>query len=134
MNGRPSLVAAVGLLTLAATPALAQEDCAARPTQVEVTQCAEAAWRSADEALASMLEEALQAAERADCRGDGQPQSLLQDAQAAWTAFRDATCASEAQLLEPGTGAAPVRFACFERLSRARQEDLRIYLGLAPSP
>ena len=49
MKDRLSLAPALGLLTLAAMPALAQEDCAARPTQVEVTQCAKAAWRSVDE-------------------------------------------------------------------------------------
>jgi hypothetical protein len=49
LKDRLSLAPALGLLTLAATPALAHEDCAARPTQVEVTQCTEAAWRSVDE-------------------------------------------------------------------------------------
>lgn len=134
MTHRPTLAAAAALLAWAAAPAPAQEDCAARPTQAEVTRCAEAAWRSADEALAPALEEALAAAERADFRDDGRPRQMLEAAQAAWTASRDATCAAEAQLLEPGTGAAPARFACLERLSRARLDDLRTFVGLAPSP
>ena len=119
------------LLVLLAGPVAAQElDCANPTTQVEMTGCADRAYRAADADLNAAYGEAMDRATRLDA-GDqvaAVPNAtLLRDAQRAWLPFRDAACSAEAGTWGNGSGASMAFLLCAERLTTDRTRDLRLY-------
>lgn len=122
---------ALALLLLAA-PAAAQElDCAETVTQIEMTYCAEQAWMAADGDLnlawdlamtqARQMQAALPPDAPVDIPGD------LRAAQRVWIDFRDLACAAESHMAWGGSMAPMLVYACRERLTRQRTEDLRLF-------
>lgn len=115
------------LLALAAGPAAAQ-GCGDAVTQMEMNRCAAEAWDAADAELNRAYGKALDAARAMDARGDGAPERTLREAQRAWVAFRDLACEAEAQPFQPGSITGLIQATCLERLTRARTDDLVLYV------
>ena len=118
-------------IALLAAPAVAQEiDCTRAVTQVEMTACADRAYRSADADLNAAYREALDRARRLDEGGHAAavPNAvLLRDAQRAWMPFRDAACSAEAGTWGNGSGASVAYLWCLERLTVDRTRGLDAY-------
>jgi uncharacterized protein YecT (DUF1311 family) len=119
-------------LVLVPLPALAQDgavNCAEAVTQVDMTYCADRAWKLADEDLnlaygfAQTMMKQIDAALPQDQRGAEQ---ALREAQRAWIAFRDAGCKAEAYRVAGGSMQPMVVATCLERVTRARTEELRM--------
>ena len=53
--------------------------------------------------------------------------TILRDAQRAWIAFRDQACEAESLLARGGSMQNQLFYACLERLTRVRTEDLRYF-------
>lgn len=120
----------VMLFVLASSGAAsAQEvDCANALTQIEMTYCAEQAYKAADGDLnlAYKLARAQARALDTDLGPDlAGAEAQLQAAQRAWIPYRDAACAAEGYQMRGGSGEAMLIYLCLERLTRARTEDLR---------
>ena len=95
----------------------AKEACENAKTQLEMNECADAAYRAADKELNAYyasLKEKLEA----------NLVAKLQAAQRAWIGYRDANCEAEAALYEGGSIQPTIRSNCMERLTRARLEEL----------
>lgn len=119
-------------LFLLATPVAAQDvNCAEAVTQIEMTFCAEQAWRAADEDLnlawGLVVEQAraIQSALPADAPVDIEED--LRRAQRVWIEFRDLACAAESHMAWGGSMAPMLVYTCRERLTRQRTEDLRLF-------
>lgn len=119
-------------LLLVPLPALAQENtvnCAEAVTQVDMTYCADRAWKLADEDLnlaygfAQAMMKQIDAALPQDQRGAEQ---ALREAQRAWIGFRDAGCKAEGYRAAGGSMQPMVVASCLERVTRARTEELRM--------
>jgi uncharacterized protein YecT (DUF1311 family) len=119
-------------LVLVPLPALAQDsavNCAEAVTQVDMTYCADRAWKLADEDLnlaygfAQTMMKQIDAALPQDQRGAEQ---ALREAQRAWIAFRDAGCKAEGYRVAGGSMQPMVVATCLERVTRARTEELRM--------
>jgi uncharacterized protein YecT (DUF1311 family) len=128
----PSRSEAALALFLLATPAAAQDvNCAEAVTQIEMTFCAEQAWLRADEdlnlawSLAVEQARAIQSALPADAPVDIEED--LRRAQRVWIDFRDLACAAESHMAWGGSMAPMLVYACRERLTRQRTEDLRLF-------
>jgi uncharacterized protein YecT (DUF1311 family) len=126
----PSRSEAAVALFLLATPAAAQDvDCAEAVTQVEMTYCAEQAWLRADEDLTLAwglaIEEAraIQSALPADAPVDVEED--LRAAQRVWIEFRDRACTAESHRAWGGSMMPMLVYACRERLTERRRQDLR---------
>lgn len=125
---------ALSSLFLVMVPGIAgaqEADCANAATQLEMTFCAEAAWKLADQDLNLAYGVARDMMRQIDAglpKGEGQAEASLREAQRAWITFRDAGCASEGFRVQGGSLEPMVIYACRERVTRARTEDLR---GLA---
>ena len=123
------------LLALAAIcgPAAAQPlDCADATTTVEITQCADRAYRAADGELNEVYRAARERAEAIDAsmaRSGLEPPAtaavLLRDAQRHWIAYRDDACAAEAMAAEGGTIGSMLFLGCMEGLTIERTGRLR---------
>jgi uncharacterized protein YecT (DUF1311 family) len=121
-------VKALAAVLLLATPALAQEvDCSAPQAQVEMTFCAEQGWLAADAELnqawdrAKATAQSLDADQPATMRGIWQ---ALLDGQRAWITYRDKTCEAEGGFMRGGTAEPMVIYACRERLTWIRVDEL----------
>lgn len=128
----PSRSEAALALLLLGTPAAAQDvNCAETVTQIEMTYCAEQAWRAADEdlnlawRLAIDEARAIQSALPADAPVDIEED--LRRAQRVWIEFRDLACAAESHMAWGGSMMPMLVYACRERLTRQRTEDLRLF-------
>lgn len=124
------VLAAVAALSLFAGPALAQDvDCANAQVQMELNYCAEKAWEAADGDLNYAYQMARDYMTRLD---EDLPEDLkgaamtLRDAQRAWIAFRDNACAAEGFQARGGSMEPMLIYACYERMTRARTEELRM--------
>ena len=101
------------------TPAL---DCR-NGTQIELNECADADFRTADAKL--------NAAYRAITRRltDDPARRSLVEAQRAWIRFRDAECAFDTNIYEGGS-IRPLMFSvCLKRVTEQRTADLNDYLS-----
>lgn len=117
------------VLLSAAAPALAQDvDCREPQTQMEMTFCAEQAWQAADEDLNLAYGMAQKAMKQLDSAlgEDKGASAMLRDAQRAWIDFRDKACAAEGYQAHGGSMEPQLIYACRERLTRQRTEDLRL--------
>jgi len=92
-------------------------DCDNASTTVEMIQCADADYKSADKLLNDAYR---QRRENLDKTGE----KLLRDAQRAWIKFRDAQCAVERDGARGGTMAPLLYIACQEYLTRQRTHTL----------
>lgn len=116
----------LALALLLPLPALA--DCADPQTQVEMTRCAGAALRAADEDLNATYKLAIGVMRSWDAdlpKKQRGAEEALRQAQRAWLPYRDATCANEAFFYKGGSMEALVRAYCLERMTRARTEEIR---------
>ncbi len=129
-------------LVLLSTPTLAQDGdgavigCDAPATQAEMTLCARKFYRAAEEDLELAYDLALSRAESLDeglrkTYGDEAPDPTAVDAvtraQEAWNAYMDRACTAESYQVWGGSMAPVMVFACRERLTRQRIEDLRVF-------
>ncbi len=126
---RPVLAAAA-VMSFFAWPALAQEvDCSDPQAQMEMNFCAEKAWEAADGDLNHAYRMARRYMKNLD---EDLPDEMkgavetLRDAQRAWIAFRDNACAAEGFQARGGTMEPMLIYACYERMTRARTEELRM--------
>ena len=114
-----------------ALPAAAEGlDCASTVTQVEMTGCADRAYRAADAELNAAYAAAMDRARSLDAIevvSAAANEILLRDAQRLWIPFRDAACSAEAGTWGNGTGASMAYLLCLERLTIDRTRDLRRY-------
>ncbi len=123
-----ALVARMALLFLPAAASAQEVSCADAVTQLDLTLCAERAWKLADEDLnlAYGFARTLMRQIDADLPAqDRQAEASLRAAQRAWITFRDAGCASEGFRVHGGSMEPMVVHACRERVTRARTEELR---------
>ena len=119
-------VVLAGLLT-GPGHAQADIDCDAAQAQVELTYCAEQAWRAADDALNAAYGSARRVMQQIDAelaQDQRGAEAALRDGQRAWIAFRDGTCAAEGYVFHGGSAEPMVIYACRERLTLARADDL----------
>lgn len=118
---------AIGLLALSGQAQAQEVDCANTSMQIEMTFCAEQDWNAADEVLngtyrrAKAVMKAIDADLPKDQRG---AELALRDAQRAWVAFRDQTCAAEGYAMHGGSAEPMVIYSCRARLTQQRSEDL----------
>lgn len=124
---RPGLCAALALVTASLwTPAHAAPDACMdqAQTQAQMTACAGAAFKRADDDLNVAYQQA-----RTRLKGDAQGARMLQDAQRAWLRFRDAECAF-ATRLNAGGSIEPMNVAlCRAELTQARTAQLQKYMA-----
>ena len=123
-------LAAAAALSFFAGPASAQDvDCSDPQVQMEMTYCAEKAWEAADGDLNYAYQIARRYMKRLD---EDLPDDLkggatvLRDAQRAWIAFRDKACEAEGFQARGGTMEPMLIYACYERMTRVRTEELRM--------
>ena len=90
-------------------------------TQAEMTGCAA---QSARESEAMLQERFARGQEIAEARDHGAA-VLLRRAQAAWARYRDLACSAEVAMYEGGSMQTLVEERCMDRLTRARDADLR---------
>jgi uncharacterized protein YecT (DUF1311 family) len=120
---------ALAVLLLAAPAAAETVDCAEAATQIELTFCAEEAWRAADAELNRVWADALDQARRlqshlpADAPVD--IASDLRAAQRVWIDYRDRACTAESHQAWGGSMMPMLVYACRERLTERRTQDLR---------
>ena len=121
---------AVRAAAFRAAPASAQQvNCAEAVAQIELTCCAEQAWRAANAELnrvwaravdhATALRASLPALAAVNIEED------LRAAQRVWIDFRDLACAAESHMAWGGSMAPMPVHSCRERPTRQRTEDLR---------
>ena len=95
-------------------------------TQVEMTECATAAYQAADGDLNATWKLSMGTMKQWDADNPGaKAAEALRNAQRAWIAFRDAECGLEVSFYAGGTIAPMVEADCLTRLTRARTEELR---------
>lgn len=118
-----ALILAGALATLGASGsvALAQgTSCKPTATQIELTQCADAAYKRADAKLNAAYKTAMA---KAKAKGAGDA-TALRDAQRKWIGKRDATCDAEGAEYGGGSMASLAILQCRERLTRERTAQL----------
>lgn len=131
MPCRPAALTLAASLFMAMTalPASTQSaDCNTALTQNAMTRCAEQAWMAADGDLNAAYREARDAMRRIDARLDGPDkgaETSLREAQRAWIAFRDATCAAEGWAMKGGSAEPMLVYFCRARVTEARAAELR---------
>ncbi|MGR3436870.1 MAG: lysozyme inhibitor LprI family protein [Shimia sp.] len=134
MRCRGAILAA-GLSALGGGAAAQELDCTAPQVQIEMTACAERAWQDADRMLNAVYRDAIAAARSIDqgaaemgmARPDGSTEERLREAQRSWIAFRDRACGVEGDLAFGGSMRPMLVYACWERLTLRRTEDLRFF-------
>jgi uncharacterized protein YecT (DUF1311 family) len=118
----------VALLVLPAAASAQEVSCTDAVTQLDLTLCAERAWKLADEDLNLAYGFARTLMQQIDAdlpAQDRQAEASLRAAQRAWITFRDAGCTSEGFRVRGGSMEPMVVYACRERVTRARTEDLQ---------
>jgi uncharacterized protein YecT (DUF1311 family) len=88
-------------------------------TQMEMNDCAAAAYGQADAALNAVWPQTRAMMDQIGAGAD------LLDAQRKWIAFRDAACQAESAPFEGGSIQPLVWFSCLARLTLRRTEDLQ---------
>ncbi|MEM8592811.1 MAG: lysozyme inhibitor LprI family protein [Pseudomonadota bacterium] len=126
---------------VAASPLAAQNmDCAEPITQLDMNQCAYAAWQEADAQLNDAYRLAIAKARRIDSfdpalpRRAGGPETdgvsteeMLRRAQRAWITFRDAACLVDSDIARGGSMQPLLFSSCAASLTRTRTEQLRSF-------
>jgi uncharacterized protein YecT (DUF1311 family) len=95
-------------------------------SQQGLNQCAEAAYKKADEALNAVYRDITRR-----LKDDAETTKQLVSAQKAWIAFRDAECAFATSDNAGGSIYPMVYAGCQTRLTKTRTNDLRLYLKCA---
>ena len=110
------------------SPAGAQ-DCGNPANQAEMNNCAYGDWQLADAELNRVWKQAMKVARQMDLDylPDGQRPAvdILRDAQRLWIKFRDQACEAESLAFRGGSAQAMLLYACMERLTVRRTEDLK---------
>ncbi len=121
-------VALGAFLVLSATGLQAQ-DCDNPPNQQAMNTCVYGDWQLADEELNRVWKQAMQVARQMDADylpdGERPAADILRDAQRLWIRFRDAACEAESLTFRGGSAQALLLYACMERLTLQRTEDLK---------
>ena len=104
--------------------ALAQECDPSDESQMGMNICAAAGYKKADARLNEAYREVMKR-----MSDDAEGRKLLQTAQRAWIAFRDAECAFSANDSKGGSIYPMLISECLEELSNARTEQLKGDLG-----
>jgi len=96
------------------------QDCNKANTQLELNQCAQANFESADRKLNEVYQSAL------DQAGDEGARTQLRDSERAWIAFRDQECARQVGPREGGGSIWPMNMAsCLEEKTAHRIHELQ---------
>ena len=112
-------------LFLPLMPALADDDCANKPDQSSMNNCAGDAYKAADAALNAQYAQTRKAVLAYDPEGD----KLLIAAQRAWVAFRDAHCTASSFAFKGGTMEPFIRGVCLAETTQARTKQLKDMLA-----
>ncbi|MBN9061088.1 MAG: urease-associated protein [Rhizobiales bacterium 65-9] len=111
---------AAGATVRAQTPPKA---CASAATQSEMTECADKAFRKADQELNDSYKTI-----EARLKGDAEKMNRLVTAQRAWIVFRDAECNFAASNVAGGSAYPMTVALCAEAMTNHRLQDLKAYL------
>ena len=96
------------------------QDCNRANTQLDLDQCAQANFESADRRLNEVYHAAMDAA------GDEGTRKQLRDSERAWISFRDQECARQVGPREGGGSIWPMNLAnCLEEKTAGRIRELR---------
>ena len=96
------------------------QDCNKANTQLELNQCAQANFESADRKLNEVYHQAMDAA------GDESSRAQLRESERAWLTFRDQECARQVGPREGGGSIWPMNLAsCLEEKTAQRIRELR---------
>ncbi len=117
------------LVLFPGTLAAQTPDCTAAVTQQDMNQCAGSSLDQADAELNQTYAQALDKARYMDANAKAGAEDALRTAQRAWISFRDAACTLEALPFEGGSIQSMIYSGCMDRLTRARTEDLTIFIG-----
>lgn len=110
-------------------PLYPTQDCNKAVVQMEINMCAGANYESADRALNETYRELLAA------QPDEQSRARLREAERAWIAYRDKTCASEVGPQEGGGSIWPMDMStCLEAKTAARLRVLKRSLACPEGP
>jgi uncharacterized protein YecT (DUF1311 family) len=113
----------------ASGPLYQTQDCNKETNQMELNQCAQANYESADHALNDTYRRAMEAA------GDQHAKDGLRDSERAWIAFRDRECARQLGPREEGGSIWPMDMAnCLQEKTDARIRELRHSLDCPEGP
>lgn len=105
------------LLGGAALPAFAQVQCDYSGTQRQMNACASRDYKQADADLNAAYKQVMS-------RLGDPTKTKLRQAQRLWIPYRDAACDAEASQFEGGSLQPLIVLTCFERLTKARIQDL----------
>jgi uncharacterized protein YecT (DUF1311 family) len=115
----PALLLSLTLLAAAPAQKRAPSDpCADPQSQAEMNMCAAKKFKEADAALNRVYSELASKLE-ADAR------ARLKTAEVSWLKYRDDNCEYEAAGFEGGSMQPLIRSSCYERMAKARTEELR---------
>jgi uncharacterized protein YecT (DUF1311 family) len=96
------------------------QDCNKATNQMDLNQCAEANFESADRKMNEMLRAAM------DAQGDDGAKDRLRESQRAWVARRDKECADQVGPREEGGSIWPMDLAsCLEQKTAGRIRELQ---------
>ena len=98
------------------------DNCADLP-QTEMNICAEANWERADAHINLTYQRLLKKLKAPE-------KTQLRDAQVAWLKYRDLACELNASAVAGGSMQPTVRYACLERITKHRDEELEDTLEL----
>jgi uncharacterized protein YecT (DUF1311 family) len=116
------------VLTAIAAQAEDKVDCTDPLTQMDMTICADQAFRSADAALNEAYQAAVTAMEQIDSYSDETSDgavAALRDAQRAWIDFRDKACVSAGYVVHGGSMEPMIVAQCRTRLTDQRTAGLK---------
>lgn len=115
-------------LNIAISPTLSQNrqiaqkvNCASPQTTVDMTDCADREYRSADKKLNRVYQQ-LQS------KLSGSQKQRMTNAQLAWIKFRDASCDYERGQFEGGTMGIPIGISCLADMTAKRTKELEKYM------
>ncbi len=118
-----SRILLAGLLFAATQPARAADECDAKTSQADMTDCYGAAYKKSDATLNALYR---QIAGR--LKDDAATAKLLVGTQRAWVRFRDAECDFASAGAAGGTARPMIAAICLDRLTEARIKDFQDYL------
>jgi uncharacterized protein YecT (DUF1311 family) len=114
-----ALLLTSALLAAAHAQKRAQSDpCADAQSQSQMNMCADKRFKAADAALNRAYNELASKLE-ADAR------ARLKTAEVSWLKYRDDNCEYEAAPFDGGSMQPLIRSSCYERMTKARTEELR---------
>jgi uncharacterized protein YecT (DUF1311 family) len=111
------------LIVFAPAAGAQAEDCGNATVQTAMNECADLAFRKADDELNALFNEA----RRRLKSGNGAEKSLMA-AERAWIGFRDAECSFSASSSKGGTIYPMIYSECLEKLTKARIDGLKRFM------